>query len=141
MNEFQAALGLKQLESIDANIAARSRLDARYRDALAGLQGIRFLEIGAECTWNFAYFPIFVQPEYGSSRDTLFQRLREGEIYARRYFYPLITQFPTYRGLPSAVPGNLPVATRTAEQVICLPIYPGLTNDDQDRVIAIVRSV
>jgi dTDP-4-amino-4,6-dideoxygalactose transaminase len=87
---------------------------------------------------NYAYFPILVQPDYPLSRDALYQKLKDNNIYARRYFYPLISDFPMYRGLLSAAPSNLPVARKAAEQVICLPIYPALSNEQVDFILNLI---
>lgn len=135
MNELQAAFGLLQLRSIAAAIDKRRAIDARYRAGLNGVKGIACLRDAGEDVANYAYFPILVQPEYGCSRDALYQRLRDRKIHARRYFYPLITDFPMYRGLPSAAPVNLPVASRIAQQVICLPIYPALDLNTVDSIV------
>jgi len=139
MNEFQAALGLLQLKYIDRCIAKRREIDKVYREELVGIPGIQFLSILPETESNYAYFPILVGPDYALTRDGLYQKLRERDIHARRYFYPLISDFPMYRGLSSAVPENLPIAKRIADQVLCLPIYPDLTRDDQERVISALR--
>lgn len=139
MSEFNAALGLLQLKGVDRALAERRAIDARYRAALADMPGIRCLPSAGETHSNYAYFPILVQPEYPLSRDALFQKFRDNDIYVRRYFYPIISEFPMYRSLPSAAPGNLPVATRMSQQVLCLPIYPGLRNEEVDRVLEILR--
>jgi dTDP-4-amino-4,6-dideoxygalactose transaminase len=139
MNEFQAALGLMQLRDIDGLIERRRVIDARYRTGLTGVKGIRCVPHAGEQFANHAYFPILVQPDYPLQRDALYERLKHNGIHGRRYFHPLISQFPMYRGLPSASPANLPVATRTAQQVICLPIYPHLALADVDRIVSIVR--
>ncbi len=136
MNEFQASLGLLQLTRIDQALAARAAIDQRYREALAGVKGIRFINQQDNVAPNYSYFPIFVGPKYGMSRDALYQKLRDQGIYARRYFYPLISEFSAYRGLPSSKRDNLPHAFQMAEQVLCLPIYPALKQDEQARVIA-----
>lgn len=135
MNEFQAALGVLQLEYVDAAIAARGRIAARYRSELAGAKGIRIMPCDMSSTPNFSYFPIRVTARYGQSRDELYQKMRRENIYARRYFYPLISDFPTYRGLPSAQAENLPAARQLADEVLCLPIYPDFSESDQARVI------
>lgn len=126
MNEIQAAFGLLQLTKIDEALQQRKDIDALYRSHLEGVPGIRCHALPPQVVGNYAYFPIFVQPGFPLSRDALYQRLRDQGIFGRRYFYPLISDFPMYRGLPSAAPENLPVARRMAEQVICLPIYPAL---------------
>ena len=126
MSEFNAALGLLQLKHIETALAQRKEIDSTYRRRLANVRGIRCLGDAGETRANYAYFPILVQPDYPISRDELNQRLRENGIFPRRYFYPLISEFPMYRGLPSAHRDNLPVASAAALQILCLPIYPDL---------------
>lgn len=140
MSEFNAALGLLQLAHIDAALTQREQVDQRYREALLGVRGIRCLQRPLGVRHNYAYFPILVGPEYRLSRDALYQQLRRARIYTRRYFYPLISSFPMYRGLASSAPSNLPHATHAAEQVLCLPIYPELGLEDQMRVVEMIRS-
>lgn len=140
MNEVQAAFGLLQLEHMEHVLAARSRIDARYRAAFANVPGIRLHEVAPQCSRNFAYFAVRITREFPIDRDALYAKLREHEIAARRYFFPLISEFPTYRGLPSSVPSNLPVATEVSRQVLCLPIYPALDESDQQRIIDVVLS-
>ncbi len=138
MNEFSAALGLLQLDHVEESIARRGRIDAAYRDRLAGVKGIELLAVDPRSCPTFTYFPIFVTGDYPLSRDQLDRRLKEYKIFSRPYFYPLISDFPMYRDLPSANPANLPVAARAAEQVLCLPIYPGLALEDVDRICRII---
>ena len=138
MNEFSAALGLLQLKYIDQAISRRKAIDAIYRERLKDVDGIHYFKSGGEKVANYAYFPILVRPEYPLSRDALYQKMRDNHIYARRYFYPLISDFPMYRGLPSAARANLPVASKAADEVICLPIYPGLSDEQLDAVIELV---
>lgn len=126
MSEFNAALGLLQLKYIDQALAGRKAVDEDYRARLKGVEGIRCLGDAGEKRANYAYFPILVQAGYPLSRDSLNEGLREIGIFPRRYFYPLISEFPMYRGLPSAHRDNLPVASAAALQVLCLPIYPDL---------------
>jgi len=139
MSEFNAALGLLQLKGVDHAFEQRRAIDARYRAGLADVAGIRCVPTAGETFANCAYFPILIQPEYPLSRDALYQKFRDDDIYVRRYFYPLISEFPMYRGLPSASQSNLPVATNLAQQVLCLPIYPGLRNDQVDRILDLLR--
>jgi dTDP-4-amino-4,6-dideoxygalactose transaminase len=128
MNELQAAYGLLQLNTIDEAISKRKQVADLYRNILGDVAGISFLKDIVGVKHNFAYFPIFINSkEYGKSRDALYEELKNNNIYGRRYFYPLISQFPTYSGLPSAATGNLPIAEGVTKQVICLPIYPDLT--------------
>jgi len=138
MSEFNAALGLLQLKGIDAALQKRKAIDARYREGLAAVQGIHCLSDAGEKVANYAYFPILVRPEYPLNREALYQKLRNNGIHARRYFYPLISDFPMYRGLPSAAQSNLPVASKAASEVICLPIYPALSTGQVDSVIAVL---
>lgn len=140
MNEVQAAFGLLQLKHMEQVLAERSRIDARYREALAGVPGIVLHDVAQHCSRNFAYFPIRVTRDFPIDRDALYEKLREHHVAARRYFFPLISEFPTYRGLPSSVPGNLPVATEASRQVLCLPIYPALEPHDQQRIIDVIHS-
>lgn len=135
MSEFNAALGLLQLKGIDEALQKRKAIDARYRKGFAGVNGIHWLPDAGEKVANYASFPILVRPEYPLNREELYQKLRDNGIYARRYFYPLISDFPMYRGLPSAAQSNLPVASKAASEVICLPIYPGLSDEQVDSVI------
>jgi dTDP-4-amino-4,6-dideoxygalactose transaminase len=138
MSEINAAFGLLQLKGIDAAREQRRAIDSRYRQLLDGVAGIHCLATGTGAAANHAYFPILVQPEFALTRDALFTALREHEIYARRYFYPLISDFPMYRDMPSAAPGKLPVAQRASSQVICLPIYPGLADDTIAAIVAVI---
>jgi dTDP-4-amino-4,6-dideoxygalactose transaminase len=141
MNEIQAAYGVLQLKTIDENIVARKRISALYREKLKGVRGIKLLPEKKGLDYNFAYFPVFVNnEEYGMSRDELYSKLRENNIMGRRYFYPLISQFPTYRGLDSAKPENLEVAMKVAEEVICLPIYPGLKPEVVRQICSLIRN-
>ncbi len=140
MSEINAAFGLLQLRHLATALAARQDIGERYRQQLAGVRGIRCLGDAGETVANHAYFPILVEPDFPMSRDALYQHLKNHHIHGRRYFYPLISDFPMYRGMPSAQRGNLPVAARAAEQVLCLPIYPALLPGEQQRVIDLIRS-
>jgi dTDP-4-amino-4,6-dideoxygalactose transaminase len=126
MSEFNAALGLLQLKYIGQAIARRKEIDAAYRERLKGVKGIHCLKPAGEKVANYAYFPVLVRADYPISRDDLYRKLKDNDIHPRRYFYPLISDFPMYRGLPSAHRDNLSVATAAAQQVLCLPIYPDL---------------
>lgn len=140
MSEVNAAFGLLQLQHMPHIMQRRSEIDAIYRERLKDVKGIRCLPKAGQKVANNSYFPILVEPDYPLSRDALYQTLKGKEIFSRRYFYPLISNFPMYRDIPSAAPSNLPVATRAAEQVLCLPIYPSLHTDDQNAVIETIRS-
>ena len=135
MSEISAAFGLLQLKGIDEALLKRRMIDSCYRKGLAEIAGIRCpLEPGEKVS-NHAFFPILVQPDYPLSRDALYQKLRDHGIFARRYFYPLISDFPMYRSLPSAAPSNLPAARQASERVLCLPMSSNLTVDDTIRVV------
>jgi dTDP-4-amino-4,6-dideoxygalactose transaminase len=141
MSEVQAAMGLLQLRHIDANIEKRRRITHRYRERLKDIPGIGFLMDAPEVKHCYSYFPIFVEGEqYGMNRDALYEWLKQHDIYGRRYFYPLISQFPTYRGLESAAPDNLPVAEKAARQVICLPLYSDLEINIVDDICDLIKS-
>jgi dTDP-4-amino-4,6-dideoxygalactose transaminase len=135
MSEINAAFGMLQLQHIDQALARRKEIDSIYRERLANVTGIQCLCDAGETVANYSYFPILVQPEYPIARDDLYQKLKDQGIYARRYFFPLISDFPMYRGLPSAQHNTLPVATDAAAKVLCLPTHPALTQLEQDRVI------
>lgn len=137
MNEIQAAFGMLQLKYIDKVIKKRRLIVLQYRAKLSGIKGLSFLNDQKMVKHNYAYFPILInEPEYGRSRDDVYEELRRNNIYARRYFYPLISQFPTYRGLASSLADNLPVAEKITERVICLPIYPDLRDHEIEKVIS-----
>ncbi|MET0081268.1 MAG: DegT/DnrJ/EryC1/StrS family aminotransferase, partial [Candidatus Thiodiazotropha lotti] len=140
MNEMQSALGLLQLKHVEENLRKRVQLVEQYRQCLRDIPGIRLLEPIDDLTPNGAYCPIFVdQATYGKSRDQLYQILKDESIFGRRYFYPLISQLPAYRGLASAAPDRLQNAVAAAEPVICLPLYAELTATRVERIAAIVR--
>lgn len=138
MSEINAAFGMLQLKHIDHALVRRREIDATYRLGLADVRGIHCLGGGGAPT-NHSYFPVLVRPEYPLSRDALYEKLKARGAFARRYFYPLISDFPMYRGLVSAHPDNLPVARKASQQVLCLPIYPNLTQDDVYRVVEVIR--
>jgi len=140
MSEFNAALGLLQLKHVGAAIERRRVIDHRYRELLRGVPGLRMLERAPDATANHGYFPVLVGPTFAMSRDELYQHLRDHGVVARRYFYPLISDFPMYRGLPSANPANLPAAREAASQVLCLPIFPAMQDEDVQRVADLVRA-
>ena len=141
MDEVRCAYGLLNLKQVDGAIEARRRVALRYREALRGVPGIRFFDDMPGVRHNYSYFPVFVNAaDYGMTRDELYFKLQEQGIFGRRYFYPLISTFNTYRNLPSAAPANLPVATRIADEVICLPMHHALSEDDIERVVSVVKN-
>ncbi len=139
MDEIRAAYGLLNLRKVDSAIEARKNVALRYREALRDVSGIRFLDDIRGVRHNYSYFPIFVDvEEYGMTRDELYFKMQEVNVYGRRYFYPLISTFSTYKGLESSAPDNLPVATRIADSVICLPLHHNLSTNEIERVIACI---
>ena len=138
MNEFQAALGLLQLQHIREVIANRKLIHDLYVQALSNCKGIYVPESLPLVKNNYSYFPILVTDDYRLSRDALYERLRDHGIFARRYFYPLISDFPMYRNLPSSAPENLKVAHCVAAHVLCLPISPMLSHKDVERICALI---
>lgn len=139
MNEVQAAFGLLQLKHLEAALSARRKIDARYREKLRSVRGIKLFHPVQGCTQNHSYFPILVKEDYGLSRDALYAKLKANGILSRRYFYPLISEMSVYRGLPSSSSDGLASARQTSDQVLCLPIYPELSSEDQDRIIEMIQ--
>ena len=136
MDEIRSAYGLLNLKQVDKAIAARRHAAKRYREALKDVEGITFFDEMPGVQHNYSYFPIFVdEKKYGMSRDELYFKMRDRNVWGRRYFYPLISEFSTYRGLESAAPDNLPTAHKMADTVICLPMHHLLSDEDVQRVI------
>ncbi|MEH3116124.1 MAG: DegT/DnrJ/EryC1/StrS family aminotransferase [Methylorubrum populi] len=135
MSELNAAFGLVQLRHIDAALAHRKAVDAAYREGLRDIPGIRCLDAAADGSANYAYFPILVGPDHPLGRDALYEAFRREGIHPRRYFHPLISDFPAYRTLPSARREDLPVAAAAADRVLCLPIYPDLDAATVARIV------
>ena len=136
MDEVRAAYGLLNLKQVDAAIEARHQVAIQYREALKDVEGITYFDDIPGVKHNYSYFPIFVNAEkYGMTRDELYFKMKEQNIFGRRYFYPLISTFSTYRGLESARPENLPNAHRMADEVICLPMHHALSDEDVKRIL------
>jgi len=140
MNEVQAAFGLLQLRYVDQAIAMRAAIAARYRAALDHVPGISPFPVEPSWTMNHSYFPVAVTRPYPVDRDTLWRRLQSGGILARRYFHPLVSDMPGYRDLPSAHE-PLPNARHIARHVLCLPLHPGVTAEEQERTLEIIGHV
>lgn len=136
MDEIRAAYGILNLRQVDAAIAARQKVANKYRQALRDVEGITFFDDMPGVRHNYSYFPIFVDAEkFGKTRDQLYFDMKEANVLGRRYFYPLISEFSTYRGLPSAARENLPEAYKLAETVLCLPMHHALSDEDVERVL------
>ena len=139
MDEVRAAYGLLNLKQVDEAIENRHQVAIRYRETLRNVKGIRFFDDMPGVRHNYSYFPIFINAdEYGMTRDELYFKMKADGVLGRRYFYPLISTFSTYRGLPSAALENLPVATRIANEVICLPMHHELSEDDLNRILNMI---
>lgn len=139
MNEVQAAMGLLQLKYVDQNIDKRKHITEIYRNKLNGIKGLTFLNDKPDIKYSYTYFPIFIDKEkFGKSRDGLYEELKKHNIFGRRYFYPLISQFPSYSGLESAQLGKMPIAEKATEQALCLPIYPELSVHDVDKICSYI---
>lgn len=136
MDEIRSAYGLLNLKQVDAAIAARQKVAVAYRDALRNVDGISFWDDMPGVRHNYSYFPIFVDAKkYGMTRDELYIKMKDQGVWGRRYFYPLISEFSTYRGLESSRPENLPNAHRMADTVICLPMHHALREEELNRII------
>lgn len=141
MDEVRSAFGILNLRQVNDAISRRREVAIRYREALKGISGISYFEDMPGVRHNYSYFPIFIDAkEFGRTRDQLYEDMKARNILSRRYFYPLISEFSTYRGLPSASKENLPVANRLADTVLCLPMHHELTAEDIDRIIAVINS-
>ncbi len=139
VDEMRSAYGLLNLKQVDAAIAARRNVANKYRKALREVEGITFFEDMPGVKHNYSYFPIFIDAEkYGTTRDELYFKMKEKNVLGRRYFYPLISEFSTYRGLESARPENLPNAHKMADSVICLPMHHELSDEDINRILKLV---
>ena len=139
MDEMRSAYGLLNLKQVDAAIEARHQVAIKYREALRDVEGITFFDDMPGVKHNYSYFPIFVDAEkYGMTRDELYFKMKEQNVLGRRYFYPLISTFSTYRGLDSAKPSNLPNAHKMADEVICLPMHHALSEEDVMRILNII---
>lgn len=140
MSEINASFGLLQLQHVGRALNRRREIDQLYRTLLGPVKGIHCVEPTGQDAANHSYFPILVQPDFPLTRDQLYDAMKMQGIRARRYFYPLISSFPMYRGLPSAAADNLPVATSLALQVICLPIFPAMTDEDVARITSVIQA-
>ena len=139
VDEMRAAYGLLNLKQVDAAIEARKKTADVYREALRGVGGLTFFEDMPGVKHNYSYFPIFIDVEkYGMTRDELYFIMKENNVLGRRYFYPLISEFSTYRGLESARKENLPNAHKMADTVICLPMHHELSEGDMDRILKLI---
>ena len=138
MSEINAAFGLLQLQHIQHVLESRAQIASLYADKLNCVRGITVVPPSGQVVANHAYYPILVESEYPLSRDELYQKLKDNDIFSRRYFYPLISDFSMYRGMPSASKENLPIANAVANKVLCLPIYPTLAHETAEEISAII---
>lgn len=139
VDEVRAAYGILNLRQVDAAIEARRQVAIQYREALCSVDGVTFMEDIPGVQHNYSYFPIFIDAEkYGMTRDELYFKMKAANVLGRRYFYPLISEFSTYRGLPSASKENLPNAHKMADSVICLPMHHALGEEDVERILKLI---
>jgi dTDP-4-amino-4,6-dideoxygalactose transaminase len=141
MSEVNSAFGLVQLNHIDAALEGRKKADTLYRSLLKDVMGIRCIEGSGERVANYSYFPIMVESSYPLTRDELYHRLKQSNIFARRYFYPLISEFPVYKKFSSSSPDMLPVAMKASQEVLCLPLYSSLPEVEQLRIISLIKNI
>jgi dTDP-4-amino-4,6-dideoxygalactose transaminase len=142
MNEFQAALGLLQLKYVDKYIQERKRIVFQYRKELADINGVTFLEDFPGVKHCYSYFPVIIDKDvYGKNRDDLYMVFKKNNIWTRRYFYPAINQITQYKNIPSAKAENLPVTNTVSQQIICLPVYPGLEINEVSKICEIIRNL
>lgn len=140
MNEISAIMGLLQLDIYEENRLKRQKLVELYKSKLKNIEGIRFINLYKNIKENYSYFPIFINKnKFGKSRNEVYELLKQNNIFARKYFYPLISEFSTYRGLKSAGKNNLPVATEMAEQVLCLPMYADLDIANIEKIVSLIN--
>lgn len=141
LNEVQAAFGILQLKHVDGYITDRQKVANLYTTLLKDVEGISYITQEEGVDYTYAYFPILINTEkFGMNRDDVYAELQKHDIFGRRYFYPLITDFPIYRGMPSATAENLPIATKVTKEVLCLPIYPHLPLEQVERICSLIKS-
>lgn len=139
MDEMRSAYGLLNLKQVEAVIETRQSVTKKYREALRTVKDITFWDDMPGVRYNYSYFPIFINTEeYGETRDDLYFRMKEKGVLSRRYFYPLISNFPTYRGLPTAAKENLPLGNKIADEVLCLPMHHTLSDEDIKRILSLI---
>ena len=141
MSEINAAFGLVQLNHIESAIAKRREIDTLYCSGLRGVKGIGLPSRLSDCSLNYSYFPILIESNFSMDRDSLYEHLKSIGVYSRRYFYPLMSEFPMYRSIRSSDPSNLPVASAIANKILCLPIYPDLDLNDVNHIITEIGRV
>ncbi len=140
MDEMRSAYGLLNLKQVDNAIEARHQVAAKYRNALQDVPGVIFWDDMPGVRHNYSYFPIFIDAaKFGMSRDDLYFKMKEHGVLSRRYFYPLISNFPTYRGLQSANKENLPLANKMADEVLCLPMHHVLSDENILRILTFFK--
>ncbi len=138
MNEVQAAFGLLHLKNIESEILKRKAIAITYRNQLENINGIKTYNDFEGVKHNYSYFPVLIQKDFHKTRNEVYQLLKEHNIFSRRYFYPLISQFPTYKELPSSSSNNLPIAEKITEEILCLPIYGDLKPEQVDKIVQLI---
>ncbi len=141
MSEISAAFGLLQLENLNSQIQKRKEIDRRYRHFLSKIRGLACIVVDQHASHNYSYFPILIGSEFPISRDDLYEKLKLENIFTRRYFFPLISEFSMYQSFPSARSSNLPNATKIAKRILCLPIYSDLNADEQQYICDLIQAI
>ena len=141
MSEISAAFGLLQLQALDTQIQKRKEIDLRYRQLLSGIKGLDCIAAANNIDHNYSYFPILISSQFPIGRDDLYEKLKLKNIFTRRYFFPLISEFSMYQSLPSARSSNLPNATKIAKQILCLPIYSDLNEGEQQYICDLIQAI
>ena len=136
MSEFHAAMGICNLRQIEESIAARKKVCEAYDAALGGIAGLKILKRAEGVVSNYAYYPILVEDSFPLSRDELADVLREQEIFSRKYFYPIVTEFSCYKGKYPFIEES--VAKYVSERILCLPLYDTMTDEDVERVLSAI---
>lgn len=139
MSEINAAFGLVQLKHIDSAIQKREKINNKYHVELSVISGITVPETSKHANNNYSYFPVLIEPEFRLTRDELYLELKKNNILSRRYFYPLISNMPMYRGGDSASKDNLPLSNLVSDKVLCLPIFDELNDEDFNRIITVLK--
>ena len=139
MSEFNAALGILQLKYVDKAIERRKKIAEYYRESIKDIDGIKYINDIDGVRHSYSYFPVLIEDNYPMKRDELYEKLKENNIFTRRYFYPLISEFPPYRNLESSNKGNLKIANAVAAKILCLPFYPDLTEEDLARILKVLK--
>jgi dTDP-4-amino-4,6-dideoxygalactose transaminase len=142
MNELQAAIGIVLLEYVAEERAKRKYLIECYKNCLKDMEGITFLEDQVNIKGNYQYFTIRIDEKlFGCSRDFIYEQFKEYNVFTRKYFYPLCSEYTCYKQLPSSSAINLPVANQVVREVLSMPLYGELSTSDIERICDILKEI